>query len=228
MVVEATATVASGPTWRRDKRGRFVLPKHTLGWQILGWTADYLQHPDGPKVGEPWRFSDEQARLLLWWFAVDKRGGFVYRSGLLRRMKGWGKDPFGTAICCVELVGPSRFSHWGEDGQPVGQAHPAAWILVAAVARDQTRTTMPLFGPMLSGRGAEGDVYTEERNPALFALQRRPRDEQGHRPQCRESRGPRPGADERPRAGGGFGRPARLRDGGEDSARSLAYHRLSL
>lgn len=155
MVVEATATVAFGPTWRRDKRGRFVLPKHTLGWQILGWTADYLQHPDGPKVGEPWRFSDEQARLLLWWFAVDKRGEFVYRSGLLRRMKGWGKDPFGTAICCVELVGPSRFSHWGEDGQPVGQAHPAAWILVAAVARDQTRTTMTLFDPMLSARAKE-------------------------------------------------------------------------
>src|SRR4030042_457273 len=102
MVVEATATVAFGPTWRRDKRGRFVL-----------------------------------------------------RSGLLRRMKGWGKDPFGTAICCVELVGPSRFSHWGEDGQPVGQAHPAAWILVAAVARDQTRTTMTLFDPMLSARAKE-------------------------------------------------------------------------
>src|SRR4030042_740173 len=158
MVVEATATVASGPTWRRDKRGRFVLPKHTLGWQILGWTADYLQHPDGPKVGEPWRFSDEQARLLLWWFAVDKRGGFVYRSGLLRRMKGWGKDPFGTAICCVELVGPSRFSHWGEDGQPVGQAHPAAWILVAAVARDQTRPTLTLFHPMLSARAKGEEV----------------------------------------------------------------------
>jgi hypothetical protein len=34
-------------------------------------------------------------------------GRFVYRKGVLQRMKGWGKDPLLAVICLVELVGPS-------------------------------------------------------------------------------------------------------------------------
>lgn len=48
----AAKPVTAGPTWQRDKRGRFVLPRRTLGWQILGWTAEYLLQPDGPRAGE--------------------------------------------------------------------------------------------------------------------------------------------------------------------------------
>jgi hypothetical protein len=47
-------------------------------------------------------------RFILWWYAVDEFGRFVYRKGVLQRMKGWGKDPLLAVICLVELVGPSR------------------------------------------------------------------------------------------------------------------------
>jgi len=150
MVTEVTsAPVIFGPTWRRDKRGRFILPKHTLGWDILGWTAEYLLQPDGPKAGEPWHFTPEQSRFLLWWYGINEQGGFIYRSGMLRRMKGWGKDPLAAAISAVEFVGPCRFDHW-EDGKPVGHPHYAAWIQAAAVSRDQTRNLMTIFPAMLS------------------------------------------------------------------------------
>lgn len=85
--------VAIGPTWTRGDDGKYVLPKHTLGWAVLAWTAQWLQHEDG----RPWRFTSEQARFILWWYAVDERGRFVYRDGVLQRLKGWGKD-----------LGPSR------------------------------------------------------------------------------------------------------------------------
>ena len=79
--------VRIGPTWQRDENGRFILPELTLGWQILGWTADWLQHGDG----RPWRYTNEQARLTLWWYAIDDRGRFIYRDGVVQRLKGWGR-----------------------------------------------------------------------------------------------------------------------------------------
>lgn len=82
--------VVIGPTWRRGPDGKFVLPERTLGWDVLAWTAEYLRQPDGPDAGKPWRYTPEQARFILHWYAVDEYGRFVYRYGMLRRVKGWG------------------------------------------------------------------------------------------------------------------------------------------
>jgi hypothetical protein len=120
-------------------------PDLTLGWDVLGWTAEYLLQPDGPRAGEPWRFTPEQARFILWWYAVDRAGRFVYRSGVLRRMKGWGKDPVGAVLCAVELVGPCRFETWLGSSTPKVVPHAASWVQAAAVSKDQTRNTMTLF-----------------------------------------------------------------------------------
>lgn len=53
-------------------------------------------------------------------------------------------------MCLIELVGPSRFSHFAKTGDPIGIAHPQAWVQVAAVSRDQTRNTMTLFPGLMS------------------------------------------------------------------------------
>lgn len=125
-------------------------PEQTLGWQILGWTREYLLQPDGPDAGQPWVFTDEQARFILNWYAIDNAGRFAYRYGMFRRMKGHGKDPLGAALCCIEFVGPCRFAARAKDGTPVAQSHMAAWVQTAAVSRDQTRNTMTLFPGMFS------------------------------------------------------------------------------
>lgn len=142
--------VAIGPTWQRSDDGGWVLPALTLGWEVLGWTAEYLRQPDGPDAGRPWRYTPEQARFVLWWYAIDEAGRFIYRSGMLRRVKGWGKDPVGATLCGTEFVGPCRFDGFDASGDPVAAPHPASWVLTAAVAKDQTRNTMTLFPGLFS------------------------------------------------------------------------------
>ncbi|WP_420312556.1 terminase [Streptomyces sp. YS-B37] len=135
-----------GPTWQRDSMGAWVLPKRTLGWQIAGWAAEYLQAENGG----PWKFTREQLRFVLHWYAVDDKGRFINRKGVLQRMKGWGKDPLLAVLCLVELVGPSRFSHWDEAGEPVGIPHPRAWVQVTAVNQSQTTNTMALIPSLMT------------------------------------------------------------------------------
>lgn len=122
----------------------------TLGWAVIDWCMTYLLQPDGPGAGDPWIFTDEQTRFVLYWYAIDDEGRFLYRSGVLRRMKGWGKDPLGVAICCAEFVGPCRFAGWDADGKPIAEAHYSSWVQTVAVAREQTKNAMTLYAPMLS------------------------------------------------------------------------------
>ncbi|AGM12029.1 terminase large subunit [Streptomyces phage Lika] len=144
--IEALEPEFHGPTWRKDAFGQWVLPKYTLGWQIAGWCAQWLRAEDGG----PWKFTKEQLRFVLHWYAVDETGRFIARKGVLQRLKGWGKDPLLAVLCLVELVGPSRFSHWDENGEPVGEPHPQAWVQVTAVNQSQTTNTMSLIPSLMS------------------------------------------------------------------------------
>ncbi|MBF6063026.1 terminase [Nocardia terpenica] len=121
----------------------------TLGWIAASWMTEHLVQPDGPDAGQPFELTREQLRILLRWYEIDVQGRFRYRRGVLRRMKGWGKDPFIAAVVWFEALGPCRFSAWGSDGNPIAARHPAPWIQIAAVSKDQTRNTMVLLGPML-------------------------------------------------------------------------------
>ncbi|QAY03029.1 terminase large subunit [Mycobacterium phage Fenn] len=124
----------TGPTWRQYEDGSWFLPEKTLGWQIISWLFEYVNSPagDGPFVP-----TLEQARFIAWWYAVDDQGKYAYREGTLRRMKGWGKDPMIGALALAELCGPVAFSHFDDNGNPVGKTRHAAWITIAAVSQDQ-------------------------------------------------------------------------------------------
>lgn len=135
-----------GPVWARDEQGEFILPELTLGWQIAGWCSKYLSHPDGEG---PWKFTFEQLRFVLWWYAVDNTGRFVYREGLLQRLKGWGKDPLAAVLCLVELCGPSMFSHFS-GGKPVGKPRPNAWVEIYAVSKEQTINTTLMLPSLMT------------------------------------------------------------------------------
>lgn len=140
-----------GPTWQKLPGGLWLLPELTLGWEVLGWCGTWLQH----SRDKPWRFTDEQARFVLWWFALDEDGAFSFRDGILQRLKGWGKDPLGACLCAVEALGPCRFAEWASDGSPIATDSPEAWVQTAAVSLEQTKNTMRLFPGLFTAEAKE-------------------------------------------------------------------------
>lgn len=164
-----------GPTWDRnpfydgprDPQG-YILPKLTLGWQVLIWIEENLLADETDEHGNrlPFDLTDEQKRFILWFYALDEgddyrepTGRFKYREVILQRLKGHGKDPLAAVIAAVEFVGPCRFAGWATrdmpekglmQGDPVAKAHPRAWVQVAAVSLEQTKNTMKLFNGLFT------------------------------------------------------------------------------
>lgn len=182
--------VATGPTWMKTEEGEWHLPKLTLGWDVVAWSSTTLLQPDGPNAGQQWVWTNEQLRFLLWWYAVDEFGRFSYRRGVMRRLKGAGKDPFAAALALCEFLGPCRFGGWTDEGEPIAVPHPAPWIQIAAVNLDQTRTTMSLFpgflGSKKRAKEMEVDLGKEiiygPRSARIEAVTSSPRALEGSRP----------------------------------------------
>ena len=63
-----------------------------------------------------------------------------------------GKDPLAAVLSIVELIGPSQFSHWDENGEPVGKPHPDAYVQVTAVSESQTENTRDVFPGLIPTR----------------------------------------------------------------------------
>jgi phage terminase large subunit-like protein len=124
------------------------VPERTILPAVVRWCHEWLIQPDGPLAGDPWRFTNQQLAFLALWYAYDADGRWLYRRGTLRMMKGWGKDPLGAVMALVELLGPSRVDRDSLRAVP----YPAPWVDIAAVSRDQTRTTMRLFPQLLPKR----------------------------------------------------------------------------
>lgn len=135
------------------------LPKLSLGWDILDWGSTYLAQPDGAHKGDTWHYTKEQAKFILWFYAIDSSGRFIYRRALLARPKGWGKSPLLAAISCTELIGPVQFDGFDADGKPVGRPSYSPLIQLAAVSEAQTDNTMSLVIEML-GDGYATDYYS--------------------------------------------------------------------
>lgn len=178
-----------GNTWRKYEDGSWYLPEKSLGFQVITWMFKYLRMPGGKFAGEPFVPTREQARFIMWWYAVDDEGNWLYRRGVLRRLKGWGKDPLAAAMSLAELCGPVAFSHFDEDGNPVGKRRPAAWVSIAAVSQDQTKNTFSLF-PVMISKELKADygldvnkflIYSED-GGRLEAVTSSPASMEGNRP----------------------------------------------
>lgn len=126
------------------------IPERTLGWGVLQWGSQNLVRPDGEDKGNQWVYTDEQARFILWWYAVSDDGKYLYRRALLGRPKGWGKSPFVAAISATELLGPVVFSHFDRDGNAVGKPHPNPRIQLAAISESQSENTLEPLREMLA------------------------------------------------------------------------------
>lgn len=64
------------------------IPKYTLGYSALAWIENNLKVPDGKNAGTPFECTFDQALFILWFYAVDDKGEFIYRRGIRRLGKG--------------------------------------------------------------------------------------------------------------------------------------------
>lgn len=140
--------VTVGPTWRYENG--WVLPEYTLGWRVLAWCGRWLTD----KYGQPWQFTPEQARFVLWYYALDPetraRGyaQFMYHSAVFQRLKGHGKDPLAACLAAASALAEVTFDQWDGD-VPIGREEPSAWVQVVAVSQEQTKNTMRLFPSLI-------------------------------------------------------------------------------
>lgn len=67
------------------------LPERTLGYHAAAWMMDNLVQPNGPRAGQPFIPTDRQIEFLAHFYALNHKGGFLYRQGIRRLSKGSGK-----------------------------------------------------------------------------------------------------------------------------------------
>src|SRR5690625_6813909 len=67
------------------------LPELTLGYEVLYWVETNLLQPNGPHAGTPFKPTIGQAKFILWFYAVDEHGRWLYNRAVRRLAKGSGK-----------------------------------------------------------------------------------------------------------------------------------------
>lgn len=126
------------------------IPDLTLGWEVLGWATKYLRHPNGIRAGERWQCTPGQARFILWWYAVDPDGSWLYYHAVRRLAKGSGKSPFAAVLALAEFCAPVRLKDFDSaaPGGCVGKPVDMPLVQIAAVAEAQTENTMRMVRAM--------------------------------------------------------------------------------
>jgi hypothetical protein len=120
-------------------------PEFTLGWEAILWAERGLIQPNGPRAKQPFRFTRDQMRFLLWWYAMDPATGeWLFRHGVRRLSKGSGKSPFAAVWALIEFCGPVRLARKTSKapGGCIGRPVQMPWVQLAATAESQTKNTM--------------------------------------------------------------------------------------
>lgn len=143
--------------WPDDPAEKRRLLENSLGPQVIDWAEWRTDEPGLTHylTGAQWRFTPGQKRFLILWYAFDPMTGrWLFRSGVRRGAKGTGKDPFGAALCDIELVGPAHLVHRG--GRWVGERHRMPLVQVASNSEAQSKDVLRIANALL---GAEARDY---------------------------------------------------------------------
>lgn len=127
----------------------------TLGWEAIRWAEAILIQPNGPRAKRPFRFTRDQMRFLLWWYAMDDEGQWLFNHGARRLAKGSGKSPFAAVLALIEFCAPVRLARKDSrlPGGCAGRPVDMPWVQIAATAESQTANTMRMvraFAPKRS------------------------------------------------------------------------------
>jgi hypothetical protein len=136
------------------------IPDLTLGWEVVRWATKYLKQPNGPNAGQRFEFTNNQIRFLLWFYAVNETGEWLFHHAVRRLAKGSGKSPFAALWALAELTAPVRLKDFDSrvPGGCVGRPVDMPWVQIVATAESQTKNTMRMvraFAPKGSRLVAE-------------------------------------------------------------------------
>lgn len=126
------------------------VPKLTLGWEAMEWAMLRIRQPNGPMAGKLWSPIESQVRFLLWWYAVDEDGRWLYHHAVRRLAKGSGKSPFAAVLALMEFLGPVRLKDFNPiaPGGCIGKPVDMPLVQIAATAESQTANTMRMVRAM--------------------------------------------------------------------------------
>ncbi len=118
----------------------------TLGWVAIDWIETHLCHGPGDVEGEPIVLDDEVCQFLLDVYRLfpaghAQEGRRVVFDATFSRPKGRAKSETAGMLVCFEFVGPCRFSHWDEAGEPVGKPVKSPMIRCLATEEGQAGNT---------------------------------------------------------------------------------------
>jgi hypothetical protein len=136
-----------------DAAGKEALLAGSIGPHIIDWAEGRTDEPGltDYQSGEDWRFTPGQKRFLILWYAHTPAGRWVYRRGAKRGAKGTGKDPFGGALCNIELVGPSQLVQRYHDGKTAwyGERHSMPLVQIASNSEAQSKDVLRVANALL-------------------------------------------------------------------------------
>jgi len=120
------------------------VPQYTLAFEVIRWASKYLRHPNGPRAKQRWEFVESQVRFLLWWYAIDEDGNWLFHHAVRRLAKGSGKSPFAALLALAELCAPVRLLDFDPKapGGVIGKPVDMPLVQIAATAESQTANTM--------------------------------------------------------------------------------------
>jgi hypothetical protein len=144
--LSSTISVAASPAdrLRTLPEWDFDGERRTLGFEAARWAERWLVQPNGPRAGKPFKLTRDQLTFLLWWYAVDDQGRWLFSHGARRLAKGSGKSPFAAVMSLIEFCAPVRLERFddrmlgGCRGKPVDMP----LVQIAATAESQTANTM--------------------------------------------------------------------------------------
>lgn len=120
------------------------IPRLTLGEEAARWAHRWLIQPNGPRAGRPFRLTYGQWRFLLWWYALDEQGQWLYNHGARRMAKGTGKSPMAAVLALIEFLAPVRLERFDDrlPGGCKGRPVDMPLVQIAATAESQTANTL--------------------------------------------------------------------------------------
>jgi hypothetical protein len=129
----------------------------SLGYLVCDWIEANCCHGEGDIQGQPAQVDPEMLDHIVECYRIDPdTGRRLYNEAVLSRPKGRAKSEIAAWVALAEAFADCvRFSHWDEDGQPVGRRVVSPLIKCLATEEGQAGNTFKTIAYIASEWGQE-------------------------------------------------------------------------